>query len=1132
MPEESNFQFLQQEWSSLFDAAQRTEAAVNPDARTACFYARRALEQAVAWMYQNDPALKMPYDDRLSALVSEPTFKSAVRPEVLAKIRFIKEIGNQAVHSNKPIRQWDALNACKELWHFCYWFARTYTRQGPARFGDLSFDQGKLPLSPADAVKRSAEQIRQLEEELRVKDSTLKEKLSVLINLDAELTRLRDEVAQAKKQNETVLDEHDYSEAETRDRFIDLLLREAGWTLDGPNDLEYEVAGMPNLEGKGFVDYVLWGADGLPLAIVEAKRTKKSPKAGEQQAKLYADCLERQFNRRPIIFYTNGYDTWLWDDLNYPSRQVQGFYRREELELLVQRRKTRKDLASVSINPVIVERHYQIRAIKSINAALQQQQRKALLVMATGTGKTRAAIALVDLLQRCNWIKRTLFLADRVTLVIQTCNAFKAHLPDSSPVNLCTEKVETGSRVVVSTYQTMMNLVDEMDGENRRFGVGYFDLIIIDEAHRSVFNKFRAIFEYFDAYLVGLTATPKDEVDKNTYELFDLESGVPTDAYDLDDAVAEGFLVPPRAVSVPLKFQREGIRYDDLSDDEKETWDALEWGDEEIPDEVSAEAVNRWLFNADTVDKVLEHLVCHGIKVAGGNRLGKTIVFAKNHAHAEFIRERFDKAFPEFKGQFARVIDYEVNYVQTLIDDFATKDKMPHIAISVDMLDTGIDIPEVVNLVFFKIIRSKTKFFQMLGRGTRLCQELFGPGMHKECFCVFDFCQNFEFFRQNPKGIVTGGQQSLNAKLFLRRLELHSELGEKEENRVAETSLGSLAEFRVKLGDILHQEVALMNVNNFVVRPYRQQVERFSNREVWNDLSAADYVEAGKNLAGLPSAQDPEDELAKRFDLLMLNLQLTVLRTEPAFERLRKEVMAIASQLEEKQAIPMVQQQILLIQELQGDDFWTGITLQMLENVRRRIRSLVQFIDKAERKTLYTSFEDEIGVGEQVQLEQVELGIDKAQFRKKVMHFLRDHENHIALKKLKYNEPITALDLEEIERLLYETSELGDRLKFEEVYGPQPMLGSFVRKLIGLDREAAKAAFGEFLSETAFTDRQIRFINLIIDDLTRNGVFELGRLYAQPFTNLAATGPEELFDPSAAEKVISIIDKINANAAA
>jgi type I restriction enzyme R subunit len=379
---------------------------------------------------------------------------------------------------------------------------------------------------------------------------------------------------------------------------------------------------------------------------------------------------------------------------------------------------------------------------------------------------------------------------------------------------------------------------------------------------------------------------------------------------------------------------------------------------------------------------------------------------------------------------------------------------------------------------------------------------------------------------------VTGGQQSLNAKLFLRRLELHSGLGEQQANLRESIPPQSLTELRSSIGDTLHKEVSAMNINNFVVRPFRQQVERFSNREFWNNLSAEDYVEAGKHLAGLPSAQDSEDELAKRFDLLMLNLQLATLRSEPGFERLRKEVMAIASKLEEKQNIPMVQQQILLVQDLQREDFWSGITLQMLEDVRRRIRSLVQFIDSAERKILYTDFEDEIGTGQLVAIEQIEAGIDKAQFRRKVTHFLREHENHLALKKLKYNEPITALDLQELERLLYEATDLGDKRRFEEVYGPQPNFGTFIRSLIGLDREAAKAAFGEFLAGTSFSEPQIRFINLVIDDLTKNGIFDIGRLYGQPFTDLAATGPEELFDPAAADKVVAIIGKINANAAA
>ena len=459
----------------------------------------------------------------------------------------------------------------------------------------------------------TAQQLQTLQAELEARDKALKAQADALhdatktaAELDAEIKKLKAEVAQAKKQNEAVPDTHDYSEAETRDFFIDLLLREAGWPLTKTEDREYPVEGMPNNQGKGFVDYVLWGDNGLPLAVVEAKRTKKDPRIGQQQAKLYADCLEAKFRQRPLIFYTNGYETWLWDDLNYPPRPVQGFYKKDELELLIQRRTSRKPLAQAKINTAIVERPYQQLAIRDITASLEKHQRKALVVMATGAGKTRTVIALCDLLQRCNWVKRVLFLADRVALVNQAANAFKAHLPGSTPVNLVMEKEDTSSRVFLSTYPTMMGLIDDVKTGARRFGVGHFDLVVIDEAHRSVYQKYGAIFTYFDSLLVGLTATPKSEVDKNTYTLFDLESGVPTFAYELDEAVRDGYLVPPRPVSVPLKFQREGIKYDDLSEEEKEEWEEKDWDEEgEIPSEIDAGAVNKWLFNADTVDKVL-----------------------------------------------------------------------------------------------------------------------------------------------------------------------------------------------------------------------------------------------------------------------------------------------------------------------------------------------------------------------------------------------------------------------------------------------------------------------------------------------------------------------------------------------
>ncbi|MDD4524083.1 MAG: DEAD/DEAH box helicase family protein, partial [Methanosarcina sp.] len=629
----TNFAFLEAEWPSLYEAAEKASDAVYPDPRTACFYARRVLELAVQWMYKHDYTLLLPYQDNLSALVHEPTFKKAAGEAIFNKARVIIRLGNQAVHSNRVIGEYDSITAVSELFHISYWLARTYARQGKPEPG-LSFNPDLLPKTTIP--KQTIEQLQELEASLREKDEKLSELLADKSALDDELKRLRTEVAKAKEASALLPDTHDYSEAETRDYFIDLLLKEAGWALDQPRDQEFEVSGMPNESGVGFVDYVLWGNDGKPLALVEAKRTKRDPRVGQQQAKIYANCLEKQFGQRPLIFYSNGYEHWIWDDTNYPPRQVQGFYKKAELELLIQRRSSRRSLSEVEVSPKIADRYYQTRAIRRIAESFEKDNdRKALVVMATGAGKTRTVIALCDLLMRCNWAKRILFLADRIALVKQAVNAFKQNLPDSSPVNLVTEK-DTEGRVFVSTYPTMMKQIDEINDGQRRFGVGHFDLVIIDEAHRSVFKKYRAIFEYFDSMLVGLTATPKDEIERNTYRLFDLENGVPTDAYSLDEAIKDGFLVPPKTVSVPLKFQREGINYDDLPDEEKDQWDSLEWDEEgEVPDRIEAEAVNKWLFNKDTVDKVLEHMMTRGLKVAGGDRLGKTIIFAKNQAHAE-----------------------------------------------------------------------------------------------------------------------------------------------------------------------------------------------------------------------------------------------------------------------------------------------------------------------------------------------------------------------------------------------------------------------------------------------------------------------------------------------------------------
>jgi type I restriction enzyme R subunit len=1112
--ESSNFSFLQPEWPQLYAEGQKAEALVVPDPRTACFYARRTLELAVAWLYKSDSAFKLPYQDNLSALIHEPSFKAAVGQKIFIKTKLIKDLGNLAAHSHRPLQQLDSMTAVRELFHVCFWLARTYGKAGKPADG-LTFDPLLLPKT-SPVPPQTLAQLLQLESQLAEKDTKLTELLTGKAALDAELERLRAEIAAIKKQNAETPDTHNYSEAETRDYFIDLLLKEAGWPLDKKQDREYPVTGMPNEKGEGFVDYVLWGDDGKPLGLVEAKRTKRDARVGQQQAKLYADCLEKQFGQRPIIFYSNGYEHWIWDDQNYPPRSVQGFYAKDELERLIQRRTTRTSLGATEINKGIVERFYQERAIRRIGEAFEKDHdRKALVVMATGAGKTRTVIALCDLMMRCNWVKRVLFLADRIALVKQTTNVFKRHLPSASAVNALEHPDQIGdARVLVSTYPTMLRLIDETKDGKRQFGPG----------HRSVYQKYRAIFEYFDSFLVGLTATPTDEVDHNTYGLFELEDGVPTDAYGLEEAVRDKFLVPPKAVSVPLRFQREGMKYEQLSDEEQERWDAIEWDEDgTIPRTVEPEALNRWLFNEDTVDKVLEHLMRSGEKVADGDRMGKTIIFAKNHAHAQFIADRFDKNYPQYKGNFARVIDFQVEYAQSLIDDFSNPLRAPHIAISVDMLDTGIDIPEIANLVFFKMVRSKTKFWQMVGRGTRLRPDLFGFGRDKKYFYIFDYCQNLEFFSQNPETTSGASNESLTKKLFASRVELIVEL-EKLDGAEGKSGL------RGEIAERLRQEVEQMNVNNFIVRPKRKLVEKYAHAKAWETLGLDERNELVSDVAGLPSELGDDDQEAKQFDLLMLRLQLGLLRHERSFTQWSEKVREIAGALEEKASIPMVRAELELIIEVQTDEFWQDITTALLEDVRKRLRSLVKFIEKTTRQNIYTDFTDLIGEETEIELPGFAAGHDVDRFRDKTQQFLKAHENEPVIHKLRWNEPLTTADLDALEKILVEAGAgtPDDLSKVRSGSG----LGLSVRSIVGLDREAAKRAFDGFLAGKILTANQIHFVSLMIDYLTQSGWMSAAQLYESPFTDFSPRGVEGVFDSTQVTQLLTILDSIRQAAAA
>jgi type I restriction enzyme, R subunit len=1137
----SNFVFLAAEFPAVHEAAAEAErqAAVSPTA--AAFFAGKAVEIAVKWAFRSDPNLKLPYQDNIAALLHEPSFRRAAGEAVFTKAKYINSLRNRAVHEERTIRPADAAGAVKELFHVCFWLARTYARKSKPADG-LTFDAAVLSRRD-EALKKAFVHIKAQQAELDAKNGELTKLLTDKQNIGEELKQLRSAVAAARKASEAQPDRHNYNEAETRDRYIDLLLREAGWALDKPDDTEFRVEGMPNNEGVGFVDYVLWGADGKPLGLVEAKRTRKDARVGQQQAKLYADCLEARFGQRPVIFYSNGYEHWIWDDTRYPPRQIGGFYKRDELELLIQRRTDRKKLGSEAIARKIVERPYQHRAIRNVARSFEQDgERKALLVMATGSGKTRTVIALIDLLMRANWVKRVLFLADRVALVNQASGAFKAHLPDAAPVNLVTERTSEG-RVFLSTYPTMMNLIDGKQEGKAKFGPGHFDLIVIDEAHRSVYQRFRAIFEYFDSFLVGLTATPKDEIDKNTYSLFDLEDGVPTDAYSLEEAVADGWLVPPKAISVPLKIVRSGLRYADLTEEEKDQWDMLEWGEDEIPDSVEAAEVNKRLFNEDTVDRVIAHLMQHGVKVEGGDRLGKTIIFAKNQEHAYFIERRFSVAYPALTGHFARVITHKTGaYAQTLIDDFSKKTKDPHIAISVDMLDTGIDVPEIVNLVFFKQVRSKTKFWQMMGRGTRLCEDLFGPGQHKEFFRVFDYCQNLEFFGANPELKEAGTAKSLSERLFAARIDLVRALDEKggkaeglSEGLQTPYASGDEAppnEAVIRDGAMrtLQDTVISLNLDNFLVRQRRRAVEKYREPKAWVPIDDDKRKELVDEIAPLPSERGFGTEDAKRFDLLMFSLELALLKGSKHFDTLRKQLIEIASALEDQTGIPAIAHQAVLIEEIQTDQWWEGVTVPLLELVRLRLRDLVQHIDKSRKAIVYSNFADEIGDGVEHLLPQIGES-DFARFKQKARYFLKAREDHIVLHKLRQGKPLTPTDLSELEKMLLDAG-VGEAGDIERARQTSQGFGRFVRSIVGLDRAAVHEAFGEFLAAGVATASQIEFINMIIEHLTDQGVMDPALLYEAPFTDVAPTGPEKLFDEEKVARLFTKIQAINDSAVA
>lgn len=1094
----TNFDYLKKEpkFDTFSEVAIAAERILYIDPTSCIINCRRAMEFAIKWMYSVDASLTMPYQDNLISLMSTEEFRDIIDEDLMKRMDFIRKMGNNAAHSGKKITEDQAILCLENLQIFfdfvCYCYADEYEEH--------TFDKSLLAKDETEQVKKDFPDVDI--EKLIAENSALKK----------ELTSRREE------QVETYVPKPlDLSEYKTRKIYIDAMLMDAGWKEGSDWINEVELPGMPNKSEVGYADYVLYDNSHKPLAVIEAKRTCVDVSKGRQQAKLYADLLEKQYKRRPCVFLTNGFETRIIDG-QYPERKVACIYSKADLEKMFNLRRMRTSLDHIYVDKKTAGRYYQEAAIKAVCDSFDKKnRRKALLVMATGSGKTRTVIELCHVLLDAGWIKNILFLADRTSLITQAKRAFVNNYASLSVTNLCEEKDNYNAHCVFSTYQTMMNCIDSVKVDDQKlFTSGHFDLIICDEAHRSIYNKYREIFTYFDALLVGLTATPKDDIDKNTYEIFELEPGVPTYGYELSQAVTDGYLVDFLSVETKLKFIEQGIVYADLSEEDKEIYEStFEMEDGNVPEVISSSALNSWIFNEDTIRQVLHTVMTEGIKIDYGQKLGKTIIFAKNHDHAEKILEIFNKDYPHLNG-FAQVIDNRINYAQTLIDEFSEPNKLPQIAISVDMMDTGIDVPEVLNLVFFKKVMSYAKFWQMIGRGTRLCQGLI-DGEDKSKFYIFDFCGNFEFFRMS-KGKPSANIIALQGAIFNLQFEITYKLQDLEYQEAR------LIAYRNALVELLTEKVQELPRENFAVRQHLKYVDLYSVEDNYQTLTYEDTLIVREELAPLILPNDDEAS-AVRFDALMYGIELAYLAGKKygkARSDLFKRVNGIASVAN----IPEIKVQAEFIDKILHTDYIDNCGINEFEEIRENLRNLMKYIPHS--KLRYdTNFEDDIL---DVSWNESELDNDDLKnYKAKAEYYIREHQDNEVIKKLKSNIPLSHNDVETLEKILW--SELGTKEEYEQEYGSKP-LGELVREIVGLDMNAAKAAFSEYLESNNLDSRQIYFVNQIVEYIVHNGMMkDLSVLQESPFTDQGSI--VEIFtDLNVWMGIRKIIESINDNAMA
>ena len=1051
-------------------------------------------------------------------LLEGDEFKSHTPKVVLLKLDAIRIHGNKAVHGDTistKTAQW----LLRELYDVGRWL---YLADVGGKVEDLP--AFRLP-APTDEVGHAAE--------TRVRDRVALERLAQQdVQLEALLKRIED-VEQAKCLAETdaadlrrrleargqaAVAELNFSETETRHRLIDMQLISAGWNVGDSGastrevGQEVDVGHQPTASGKGNVDYVLWDDDGMPLAVVEAKRTSVDPNDGKVQARLYADGLERDKGRRPVIVYTNGYQIWLWDDAQgYPPRKIYGFYSKDSLQQLVFQRAHSKALACLSPKRAIVDRLYQVNAIKRVSEKLESKRRKALIVQATGTGKTRVAIGLAELLAEANWAKRTLFLCDRRELRKQAKDAFTNFTSHTPVIVRAATANERQHRVYLATYPAMMQICQSFDP-------GFFDVIIADESHRSIYNVYRDIFDWFDGLQVGLTATPVEMVSRSTCSLFDCDFRLPDFNYPYEEAIgsAPPYVVPFEVYTHTTKFLREGVHGPSMTDEQ-----IAELEDRGVdPQALDFEStdIDRAVYVTGTNDEVLKNLMENGIRQADGQTLGKTIVFARNHDHAILLSQRFDKLYPQYAGKFCAVIDNYESRAEALIDEFKDPTSTLTVAISVDMLDTGIDVPEVVNLVFAKPVKSKVKFWQMIGRGTRLCPDLLGQGRHKSVFRIFDHWGNFEYFATQYKEAEVKRPKGLMEQLFEARISL------------AETALqnGQL--------DVLKGTAALIEAD---VR--RLPDESIRVRDKWRDIRLARDAAALAQFAPATVAL-LKNEIAVLMQWVDIRGGVPALEFDLLLTRIEQQRITGSSEFADGSALvrntlaalPMhlnqVRDKIEIINAARKLEFWSPEkpTHEQLETVRNECRGLMRFLQGAggaqpiPPRVLEVSDTDVDLQRRKTRITEIDLAAYKAN----VLQALESlFETNSTLAKIRWGQRVTTAELDQLVSLALTQNPGVDLALLKEFYVVAEPVDKIIRSIVGMEPAAVQEKFEDFVhANPRLTAHQLQFLQLLQNHIGRNGSIEIDRLYEEPFTRIHAEGVDGVFkDEALADQLIDLL---------